>query len=73
MYSGQHHAWRERVLSKHPTCQGWPRERECRARSIVADHIAPLSQGGNWLDSNGQGLCLSCAGRKSRSERGYGR
>ena len=64
-----HRAWRRAVLTR----DGW----QCRAcgrvcsgrREAQADHIVPVSQGGDRYDvANGQCLCIACHGRKTRCE-----
>lgn len=55
------------------------RDRICahcgEAPSTQADHIKPVSEGGDHSPSNGQGLCDPCHDRKTRAEakRGYKR
>ena len=59
----QHKRWRLLVLGRDPICK------ICNtAPSTEADHIVPLDQGGGWSLDNGQGLCASCHGRKTREE-----
>jgi 5-methylcytosine-specific restriction protein A len=64
-----HRAWRQAVLTR----DAWA----CRAcgrvcsdhREAHADHIVPISQGGErYSVANGQTLCASCHGRKTRAE-----
>ena len=64
-----HRAWRAAVLTR----DAWA----CRAcgrvcsgdREAHADHVVPVSQGGARYDvANGQCLCRSCHGRKTRAE-----
>lgn len=65
----RHRAWRKAVL----TADAW----QCRScgrvcageREAHADHIVPISEGGDRYDiGNGQCLCRSCHGRKTRRE-----
>jgi len=65
VYEGaQHQAWRQVILARNPICI------ECKEkRSVIADHITPLSQGGTWDYSNGRGLCRSCDGRLGAAHR----
>lgn len=59
-------AWRRlrtRVLIEEPVCRGYLGE--CDKPSMEADHIVPLSQGGQSVRENAQGLCLSCHHRKT--------
>jgi len=63
-YNRRHRAWRELVLAAHPICEA------CRhAEAIVADHIVPLSAGGDYSLENGQGLCARCHAQKTARER----
>jgi 5-methylcytosine-specific restriction endonuclease McrA len=64
-----HRAWRRAVLTR----DAW----QCRAcgrvcsgdREAHADHIVPVSAGGErYSVANGQCLCASCHGRKTRGE-----
>jgi len=51
------------VLARDPVC------RICwKAAATVADHIKPLSRGGDWSLENGQGLCHPCHSRKTAQE-----
>ena len=59
----QHRRWRKLILGRDPIC------RVCHTEpSTEADHIVPLDQGGGWGLDNGQGLCASCHGKKTREE-----
>lgn len=66
-YSGLHTKWRRMVLNrdKHQ-CQS------CGKPGHVADHIIPIRQFERREDAftldNGQTLCVSCHGKKSRRE-----
>jgi 5-methylcytosine-specific restriction protein A len=62
-YDARHRRWRKIILWRDPLCKGCG-----RALSTHADHIVPLSQGGDWQVSNGQGLCQSCHNRKTGKE-----
>src|SRR5579885_2131857 len=62
-YDARHRRWRLFVLRRDPVC------RSCgKAPSVHADHIVPLSLGGSWALSNGQGLCASCHNSKTAYE-----
>lgn len=60
---------RNHFIQEHPLCSN------CNNKGIIqeaemVDHILPISQGGNKLDSkNLQSLCNKCHNRKSNSER----
>jgi 5-methylcytosine-specific restriction endonuclease McrA len=64
-----HRAWRQAVLTRDAwQCQACGRVCGDRCEAH-ADHIVPVSQGGERYDvSNGQCLCVSCHGRKTRGE-----
>ena len=67
----RHRAWRLAVLTRDAwQCRG------CGAvcpRYAQADHIVPISQGGERYDvSNGQTLCIRCHGRKTKREQNEG-
>src|SRR5712664_2524842 len=74
-YDARHRRWRKIILWRDPICKGCG-----KALSTHADHIVPLSQGGTWQLSNGQGLCESCHNTKTATvdsprnfdKRGYG-
>jgi 5-methylcytosine-specific restriction endonuclease McrA len=59
-YGYQHRLWRLRILARDPFCACG-----CGRPSVVADHIRPLSQGGDWSLEIGQGLALECHARKT--------
>lgn len=64
-----HRAWRQAVLTRDAwQCQACGRV--CSgAGEAQADHVIPITQGGSRYDiSNGQCLCISCHGRKTRAE-----
>jgi 5-methylcytosine-specific restriction protein A len=61
-YRRRHERWAQAVLARDRHCP-------CGARATHADHIVPLSQGGDWSESNGRGLCSSCHARKSNQDR----
>ena len=69
-YDARHRKWRKLVLARVPFCRGWPTgsHGEHPVPSTVADHVVPLAEGGTWDLENGQGLCVSCHGRKSLEE-----
>jgi 5-methylcytosine-specific restriction enzyme A len=55
-YDRRHAKWRLLILARDPLCKiGHFCKGE--APSTVADHIIPLSQGGDWSMDNGQGAC----------------
>jgi 5-methylcytosine-specific restriction endonuclease McrA len=64
-----HRAWRQAVLTRDAwQCQACGRVCGDR-REAHADHIVPLSRGGErYSVANGQCLCVSCHGRKTRGE-----
>ena len=64
-YDAAHRNWRAQILARDPIC------RACgRAPSTFADHVTPLSRGGQKLDlANGQGLCARCHQSKRGRER----
>lgn len=56
-------AFRDAVLAREPRC------RVCGAPATEADHIIPVSRGGNNdPDTNGQGLCAKHHDQKTRAE-----
>lgn len=56
-------AFRDAVLTRDTTC------RQCGAPATEADHITPVSRGGNNNpNTNGQGLCKPCHDAKTRAE-----
>lgn len=59
---------RKMVLGRDPTCP-------CGDGTTVADHIVPMSRGGQPYDlDNVQGMCDRCHNRKTaREDGGYGR
>jgi 5-methylcytosine-specific restriction enzyme A len=62
-YGAEHRALRRQVLDEEPIC------RACRVRAtIIADHIVPLSRGGQTVRENLQGLCKECSGSKTGRE-----
>jgi len=67
-YGARHQKWREIILARDPLCVICLAEGRT-VPSKVADHIIPLSQGGDWTPENGQGLCESCHNRKTAKER----
>jgi hypothetical protein len=57
-YGSAHRAWAAQVLALHPVCP-------CGAPATVADHVVAFRDSGAKYDvRNGQGLCLTCSGRK---------
>lgn len=61
-YGGRHRRWRALILAREPLC------RDCGKPSTDADHIIPLSMGGDWSLENGAGRCHSCHSRKTARE-----
>lgn len=47
--------------------------RVCHGRQLHADHIVPISQGGERYDvANGAARCIVCHARKTNAERKHG-
>ena len=68
-YGYAHRQWRTRVLRAWPHCADpFGKHPDLAVPSTVADHIIPLSRGGDSSLENGQGLCASCHGIKIRLE-----
>ena len=69
-YDARHKRWRAVILARDPICT------KCdEAASTVADHVIPLSQGGDFSLENGAGLCRRCHQQKTSAEthgRAYG-
>lgn len=66
--SKAHKAWRQAVLNKC-NWQCVDCGRVAHGRSMHADHVVPISQGGERYDvGNGEARCLSCHSRKTRRE-----
>ena len=64
-HKAQHRRWRKLVLARDAICV------DCgEALATDADHKVPLSKGGSWALSNGQGLCHRCHSVKTARERG---
>lgn len=63
-YGRRHTRWARMVLARDIVC------RDCGARLAVhADHVTPVKSGGSWTRmDNGQALCSSCHGKKTRRE-----
>ena len=63
------YAWevfRREYLKKHPVCESCH-----KARSVLVDHIKPVSKGGAMLAaSNVQALCAACHNRKTAAQKG---
>lgn len=68
-YDAKHRLWAKWVLAVCPYCANPYRNHGPNVRSVIADHIVPIRQGGRWTLSNGQGLCRSCHGIKTHEER----
>lgn len=50
------------ILNRDPYCM--IRVKCNGAPSMVADHITPVRQGGEWTMENGQGCCDACHNHK---------
>lgn len=66
-YGREHQRMRAVVLAEEPLC------RPCRAAgrvtaATIADHIKPLSEGGNGERENYQGICRPCHDAKTAEE-----
>jgi 5-methylcytosine-specific restriction enzyme A len=62
-YGSQHRALRLQTITEEPHC------RACGIRpSTIADHIVPLSLGGQTVRANLQGLCTQCSRAKTGRE-----
>lgn len=59
---------RRRLLSAAPLCVGYKADPDHIAAATARDHIVPLWEGGEDVESNTQGLCDDCHGRKSADE-----
>ena len=67
-YGSRHRAWREDVLLRDPYCR--LRLTGCTGIATVADHLIPISRGGERYDlNNGVGCCAHCHLVKTRRER----
>lgn len=64
-YGVRHRRWRLMVLNAHPVCCD---PSGCNEPSVVADHVMPLSEGGDWSLSNSQGLCVRHHNAKTARE-----
>lgn len=71
--TAEHRRFRQAVLARADyTCQGCGHH-DPTGRTLEADHIVPVSQGGATHPDNGQPLCAPCHGPKSRAEATAGR
>jgi len=74
-YGGRHQLWRKLILARDPLCK-LAILCDGTALATEADHIVPLSKGGDWSMENGQGACHRCHSHKTALEnpgaRGYG-
>lgn len=61
-------AAREGLFRRQPLCVECARAGRVRL-ATVRDHIIPIAEGGEDLDSNTQGLCDDCHDAKSEAER----
>lgn len=63
-YSYEWKQARRKYLNDHPMC-----ERCHKSKSVIVDHIKPVSQGGSRLaTSNLQALCAACHNRKTAAQ-----
>ncbi|WP_162933854.1 HNH endonuclease [Actinomyces lilanjuaniae] len=71
--SAEHRRWAAAVLRRDRfVCQ--LRLDGCQRRASAADHVTAVAEGGEPLDvANGQAVCASCHGRKTREEAARGR
>ena len=63
-YGRMHQRWRLLILSCDPICKMCDREPSTEADHIDGDNT-------NLAESNGQGLCKSCHGSKTREQTGW--
>lgn len=59
---------RAELFARAPLCAQCEREGRT-ALAVIRDHVVPLSEGGEDMDGNTQGLCQECSDRKSTAER----
>ena len=66
--SKAHKVWRQAVLTKcNWACVDC--SRVCHGKELHADHVKPISQGGERYDvDNGAARCAACHARKTRRE-----
>jgi 5-methylcytosine-specific restriction protein A len=68
-YGYAHRQWRAKVLKEDPYCRDpFGRHPDVLVPATVADHLLPVSQGGEWTLENAQSLCQSCHNAKSAQE-----
>lgn len=67
-YGPSHRRWRAQVLARDPLCVLCCRDEGRVTPSTIADHVIPLSAGGTWKLTNGQGVCRPCHNRKTAQE-----
>lgn len=65
------HKERLRMFAADPLCQACKKEGRVSVANI-RDHIIPLSQGGQDIQANTQGLCTPCHDLKTEQERQEG-
>ena len=70
-YGRRHQRWRKMILARDPLCK-IAALCDGTAPSMEADHIIPLSRGGDWSMENGQGACQRCHSWKTRKEQAEG-
>ncbi len=62
-YGARHRKWANVILARDPICV------ICgEAESVIADHVLPVEDGGDWSLENGQGLCRTCHNQKTAGE-----
>jgi 5-methylcytosine-specific restriction enzyme A len=66
-YGRRHGRWRKMILARDPLCK-IAVLCDGTAISTEADHIIPLSRGGDWSMENGQGACHACHSHKTALE-----
>lgn len=62
---------RAELFARAPLCAHCEAEGRVAA-AVIRDHIVPLAEGGEDVESNTQGLCQACSDRKSEEERKRG-
>ncbi len=62
-YDARHRKWRAVILARDPICKICD-----EAESVIADHILPVEDGGDWSLENGQGVCRGCHNKKTAAE-----
>jgi 5-methylcytosine-specific restriction protein A len=62
-YDARHKRWAAVILARDPICKICD-----EADSVLADHIVPVRDGGDWSFENGQGVCQECHNKKTARE-----